>query len=763
MIASVRFIYVAIPVAVSAFAAYGSGTLLLLNLLLLPIFLRRKEDTLTPILALCTAIFSFLYISTTVPQMTPSGPATISLTWTDNAKIDGGRLKGFAKTTSGETVYATYKFKSEAEKIRFYDFNLPAMTFTLSGTFKDAEIPSHQYAFNMKKYMRMYGASGIFESETIVSATSTPTVFSRLTEQRQKVKKHIHAVFPPSLIVEAEALLIGDRSGMDEEDATTYRRLGITHLFAISGLHVGLFTFMLRELLLRLSIRRETVDLLLIMLLPLYAVIAGGAPSVWRAVSVTVLVLVMLRWRIKLRLDTALAVCATAFILYEPFILFQPGFQLSYGAAFSLVYSSAILAKVQTAIGMSFLVTSISQLTLYPILLVHFHELSLSAFFVNVFYVPLYSIVILPANIILVLLSALYLPAANVLFFFYEPFRTFITSVTNGISALPYQLWTPGKPTVPLAVFAVVGVLYFLVKYEEGMLIRRCLPYAIVPALCIHLLPYTDGTLRVTFLDVGQGDGAVIELPYKRAVYIIDTGGTVTFGERDWKSPEKFFEVGRKIVVPYLKGRGITTVDKLIISHAHLDHMGGADEVVEEVRVKEVHITPNSEKEKEMEPLMRLIEAQNIPLIQMKDGRAWMEDKIAFTYLSPQDENYVGNDSSLALLMKTAGPSFLFTGDMETEAEEKFVQKYGRIDFGQVILKAGHHGSKTSSTDPFVNTIRPQLAVISAGKNNMYKHPHQETLDTFEKYRVPTLVTAEQGSITVAVNKNSYSVSTMAK
>ena len=162
-------------------------------------------------------------------------------------------------------------------------------------------------------------------------------------------------------------------------------------------------------------------------------------------------------------------------------------------------------------------------------------------------------------------------------------------------------------------VFAVAGVLYFFVKYEEGVLLRRCLPFAVIPALIIHLLPYTDGTLKVTFLDVGQGDSAVIELPYRKAVYVIDTGGTVSFGEDSWKTPEQQFEVGRKIVVPYLKGRGITKIDKLIISHAHADHVEGADEVLEEIRVDEIHITPGSETEKEMDDLMRIATEKESP------------------------------------------------------------------------------------------------------------------------------------------------------
>ncbi|QUW22187.1 DNA internalization-related competence protein ComEC/Rec2 [Sporosarcina sp. Marseille-Q4063] len=731
---------------------------MLVNVVFLPIFFRRKEDFLTPILAVLAAFFSYLYISATLPEIIESGIETETLTWSDNAKIDGGSIKGFAKTNNGNSIYAIYRFKTEDEKNKFKELNLPSVQFTLSGEYLKADIPSHAYSFSMDKYLKMYGASGIFESEAILQIEVKDTLISRLSAHRRTVKQHIQKTFPESLITEAEALLIGDRSGMTNDEGAILRRLGITHLFAISGLHVGLLTFMLRELLLRLKVRRESLNLLLIFLLPIYAIMAGGAPSVWRAVSVTVFILMTTFGRVKVRLDNAIALSAIVFILYEPFVLFQPGFQLSYLAAFSLVLSSTILSKTNSVIKVSFFVTLFSQLSLYPVLLFHFHELSLSSFIVNLFYVPLYSVLILPINIILLIMTVIFPAIASFLFVFYVPIREFIHILTNWIASIPYQLWTPGKPGVIESVFAVVGVLLFFLRYEEGKNFFRSLVFVLVPALLIHLLPYFDSTLRVTYLDVGQGDSVVIELPYRRAVYVIDTGGSVAFGKANWKTPGNQFEVGRQIVVPYLRGRGISKIDKLIISHADADHMEGADEVLEEIEVGEIHISPGSLTELEMEDLYHIAGRKNIPFIEVEEGISWTDNHATFDYVNPPKGNYTGNNSSLVLLMRTEGPSFLFTGDMEVESEEKFLRRYKTIDFGQVILKVGHHGSKTSSSDQFIDYLRPELAIISSGRKNMYGHPHSQVIDTFSKFNIPVLETAKNGSIVVSVKDGRYRV-----
>ena len=196
----------------------------------------------------------------------------------------------------------------------------------------------------------------------------------------------------------------------------------------------------------------------------------------------------------------------------------------------------------------------------------------------------------------------------------------------------------------------------------------------------------------------------------------------------------------------------------MILSHADSDHIEAADELLEELTVKEIHIAPNSEKEKTMQDVVRIAGEMNIPMLSITEGVSWSIGSVEFHYIAPAAGKYNGNDSSLVLFINTEGPSFLLTGDLELDGEKRVVKKYAGTDWGELILKAGHHGSRTSSSDGFIRELQPSLAILSYGRKNRYGHPHEEVMDTFKKYEIPTIATANVGSITVIVSKKGYTI-----
>ncbi|WP_232504535.1 DNA internalization-related competence protein ComEC/Rec2 [Solibacillus silvestris] len=573
-------------------------------------------------------------------------------------------------------------------------------------------------------------------------------------EQRFQLKRHIVETFPPSLAAEAQALLIGFQENVDDQLNRAYQKLGITHLFAISGLHVALVSFLFFQLWLRLRIRREIATILLLILLPLYAVLAGGAPSIWRAVSVVELIMLAQYFRWKIPMDDALSISFIMFVLLEPGAVFQVGFQLSYLATYSLVYSGRILARYSNFWVQSFYITFVCQILVYPLLLHHFYEISLSSFIANIFFVPLFSFIILPINLFALVLTFLPFPLDSFLFYIYEPLRTALTNFILYIQQPIVQMWNPGKPSIMWLILLYSSVFFAFYLLDQHAPLKKVFIALILPAFIFHVQPLLHSDLKMAFVNVGQGDCIVIELPRRKSVIVIDAGGLLRFEQEEWKERKTVYEVGRQVVVPYLKGRGMQTIDTFVLSHADADHVEGAEEVLREILVKEVHVTPGSIAKPVMNDFLYELEKTNTKLIERMAGHKWQIGQTAFEYLWPLEIEYEGNNDSLVLFVKHNAFRALFTGDLEQEGEKELIQLYDEKLRNIDLLKGGHHGSKTSSIEEFVTVTNPKFAVFMAGENNRYNHPHIDVINRFEAKNIPYATTGLDGTVEVSISEN---------
>lgn len=686
-----------------------------------------------------------------------SFPYSGELTFRSGAAVDGDSLRGFAVIADGTVVYARYRIASEEQKIQLEGL-VDQSDFLVKGVFEAPSPPSHRYSFNMEEYLIHNGASRLLVVQSIEGISENDSWLTGLLGRRDALKRHIREHFPESLSVEAEALLIGERENMDLEDQRIYQTLGISHLFAISGLHVGIASGMLYFILIRLHVRKETATVILLILLPLYAIMAGSAPSVWRAVSMVSLVLAGKLIGFRLPIANIMLTSMILLLLWDPYVLFKIGFQLSYGATFGIIYSLKLLAGIQSALKTGFIITFISQVTLYPLLLFHFYELSLSAFVVNSLFVPLFTLLILPMNFLLLFLTMVSQPMADFIFYFYEPLRGLIGQFMSWLADLPYQLWNPGKPGVPAVCMLIASVYAFYCAAERHFRWRQLL-ILIVPALLFTALPYLDPRLKVTFLDVGQGDSAVIELPHREAVYLIDSGGLLRFDTEAFKEKKRPYEIGRQVVAPYLKGNGISSLDLFIISHPDADHAEGAEEVFKLFPVRKLHLTPGSATNALMVALAP--DAAQTEVAFPAKGSHWTVGQSQFAYLSPEDGEYEGNNDSLVLLMKTGDYRILFTGDLEAEGEGDLLESYGSELAGLTVLKVGHHGSKTSSSEKFLAALMPALSIFSTGADNRYGHPSPEVVERFSELELRTLNTAENGTIRLLYDEGQIELETM--
>lgn len=749
-----NWIFYALSICISALAAFESGRLLFLLAFLLLFSHYKRLLNIHLLLILIVGIGSYSYFSYEANKLSLPVELPTLLTWTDEYNINGVMLRGFMINESGEKVYVTYELRNEKEKQRFEAQQLAGTSFIVTGKQVSPSIPAHRYGFSMARYLQSRNARGIIEIQQLQYSHQKKSIMQPIFEQRFQLKRHIVETFPPSLAAEAQALLIGFQENVDDQLNRAYQKLGITHLFAISGLHVALVSFLFFQLWLRLRIRREIATILLLILLPLYAVLAGGAPSIWRAVSVVELIMLAQYFRWKIPIDDALSISFIMFVLLEPGAVFQVGFQLSYLATYSLVYSGRILARYSNFWVQSFYITFVCQILVYPLLLHHFYEISLSSFIANIFFVPLFSFIILPINLFALVLTFLPFPLDSFLFYIYEPLRTALTNFILYIQQPIVQMWNPGKPSIMWLILLYSSVFFAFYLLDQHAPLKKVFIALILPAFIFHVQPLLHSDLKIAFVNVGQGDCIVIELPRRKSVIVIDAGGLLRFEQEEWKERKTVYEVGRQVVVPYLKGRGMQTIDTFVLSHADADHVEGAEEVLREILVKEVHVTPGSIAKPVMNDFLYELEKTNTKLIEKMAGHKWKIGQTAFEYLWPLEIEYEGNNDSLVLFVKHNAFRALFTGDLEQEGEKELIQLYEEKLRNIDLLKGGHHGSKTSSIEEIVTVTNPKFAVFMAGENNRYNHPHIDVVNRFEAKNIPYATTGLDGTVEVSISEN---------
>ncbi|MCP4129109.1 MAG: DNA internalization-related competence protein ComEC/Rec2 [Gammaproteobacteria bacterium] len=551
---------------------------------------------------------------------------------------------------------------------------------------------------------------------------------------RQHIRDQINALSPDAAgAALLNALVIGDRAGIERQHWQLFTNTGTSHLIAISGLHIGIIAGLAFFLMRRLWIYSETATLLLpaphaatiaaLIAAAIYAVMAGFAIPTQRALIMLMVFSLGFLLRRPPRPERVLALALLLVVIWDPLVVLSAGFWLSFSAVAAILYGFVgRLGKIGW-IRQWGRVQWLVAMALAPVLLALSLQVSLLAPLVNLIAVPLFSFLVVPLALLSVALLCLYVPLAVLVLEFVGWLLVTGMSGLGYISEIPFTTWSGAELPIWVWLPAFLGVLLLL--SPPAVPARWLGVVFLAPLLSLRPVLPAHGAAQITVLDVGQGLAVVVRTRHHALVY--DLGPRFSAG----------FDAGSAVVLPFLRQAGVDRVDLLILSNGDMDHQGGLSGLLDQVEIGSVL----SGEPQRIEVKAELCRA----------GQNWSWDGVRFRMLHPkQHEKWSGNNASCVLQMEVAGRLVLVPGDIHAEVERYLVAENSDLLKSDLVV-IPHHGSKSSSSSGFTRAVSPSYAVVSTGYRNRYGFPNPDVLARWQGTGAEVLNTAELGAIEVSV------------
>lgn len=637
------------------------------------------------------------------------------------------------------------------------------------GNFQKGEKARNYGGSNYNSYLKTQKIYGIFNSKKVKLISKDIDIFYIANNISNKIEEKIDLLLNETEANLCKGLILGKTQEIEESIKENFRIVNISHILAISGLHVT-YIVMLITIISQRIIGKKYGTVFVIVVLIFYMFLVGFTPSIVRACIMGILVNLAFLVHRKNNFWNSLALSLLLILINNPYSILNIGLQLSYLATIGIVGFSRKIRKkidnfkflknnlvirknnkIQTLVNKikdNLSVMFSAQILILPIMIYNFNIIGTYFIISNL----LVSVIIgttIFLSILLITSSFIFFPISKIFSHILTILLQLLIIISN-ISKLPFsKIYIPTPSILSIILYYVtIYILNFLdnvyskesdsyyrirnliaiFKYrirKNRLRVEKLIIATFVLMIIMNILPKN---LKVHFIDVGQGDSTFIVTPHNKTI-LIDGGGSLN----------KNFDVGEKTLVPYILDRGYTKIDYIFVSHFDFDHVGGILSILEELKVGKIIIGKQFENSENYEKMIKIARKKKVEIIQVDKENDIVIDEVKFNIIWPDKENIIKenslNNNSLVMKMIYKNFSMLFTGDIEEIAERKIIDTYK--DNSDIlksdVLKTAHHGSKTSSINEFLKLVKPKIALIGVGKTNTFGHPNIEVLERLER------------------------------
>ena len=646
----------------------------------------------------------------------------------------------------------------------------------LEGTYIKPSKSRNYRGFDYSNYLKTENIYGTIEQNgkiELIKEKNINYLFINLYKVKNKIIKNINNKFPEETRGVVLGILLGDKSSIEEDVRQNFADSSLSHILAVSGTHISYVVICISVLFKKLKLNKNIRKVLTSLVLFMYLYLVDFSVSATRAVIMSTIVIMQMLFYRKQDTITTIAFSSIIILINNPYSILNIGFLLSYGGTIGIIlFVNRISIESKEDFFQRFkrylkdicIVTISAQTIIMPIIIYYFNTISFTFIISNI----IASLIIGPIimiGLVIIAISFFKIPIISLIIRFYNILIVILVRTADIISKIPMSKIYLKTPTTLEIIFyySVVFLIALLIyiKKSNRKFIKKTIQIDIynlknffinnrnkvlIFISIVSLISITSikipKELKINFIDVGQGDSCLITTPQNKKV-IVDSGGSESY------------DVGKNVLLPYLLDKRITKIDYIMISHFDTDHCKGFEYVLENIKVKNVIISKQSETSENFKQIMKIIRKKRINLIIVQKGsKIKIDNFTTVDILSPQSENIADNmnDNSIVAKFEAYNFSILFTGDASEKIEKELIKE--KINLKSDILKVSHHGSKTGTSEEFLKSVKPKIALIGVGENNKFGHPTKDVIKRLTENKIKIYRTDTDGEIRIKIKKS---------